>query len=174
MVARGSPVSAGSGPERTHEVAAAWVADTARMNGYARYWIFFVIVAVGLVLSWGQVGRKTDQVMAEQDVIYLQTEVACRPQRAPCAAVAHDRALVLGPDGDGLQLRSAGFDADHLLGIEYAYVDADGEEISRSGIDRLASSWRIGRPPTAAGKLRASVLSNGEKTVAEFPLSISR
>jgi hypothetical protein len=144
------------------------------MNGYARYWIFFVIVAVGLVLSWGQVGRKTDQVMAQQDVIYLQTETPCRPRQAPCAAVATDRALVLGPDGDGLRLRSAGFDADRLLGIEYAFIGADGEELARSAIDQSATSWRIGHPPTAASEIRASVLVNGEKTVAEFPLSLNR
>lgn len=140
------------------------------MQGYARYWIFFVIVAVGLALSWGQVGRKTREVMAEQDVIYLQTETPCRPRHQPCAAVAADRALVLGPDGEGLRVRSAGFDAGQLLGLEYGFFGADAGDVISSGVGRSASDWHIAAPPAAATGLRVSVLSNGEKTVAEFPL----
>ena len=140
------------------------------MNGYARYWIFFVIVAIGLVLSWGQVGLKTRQVMAEQDVVYLQTESPCRPRERPCAAVAADRALVLGPDGAGLRLRQAGFDAGGLLGVEFEFLGADGRDIVESGSGKSAPPWQIGEPPAAATGLRVSVLTNSEKTVAEFPL----
>lgn len=139
-------------------------------TGYARYWIFFVIVAVGLVLSWGQVGRKTRQVMAEQDVVYLHTETPCRPRERPCAAVATDRALVLGPDGAGLRLRQTGFDQGQLHGIEYAFLGIDGEETVASGSGPSAYEWQIGEPPVPAAVLRVSVLANGERTVAEFPL----
>jgi hypothetical protein len=140
------------------------------MQGYARYWIFFVIVALGLVLSWGQVGRKTREVMAEQDVIYLQNETPCRPRHQPCAAVAADRALVLGPDGEGFRLRSAGFDPDQLLGLEYGFIGADDGDVISSGFAPSGADWQIGAPPAAATGLRVSILSNGEKTVAEFPL----
>ena len=75
-----------------------------------RYWIFFVIVAVGLVLSWGQVGRKTEHELRERPVDFLSVESGCDPMHAPCAAYAGERAMVLGPEQGGLLLKLAGID----------------------------------------------------------------
>ena len=61
------------------------------MSRQGRYWIFFVIVAVGLALSWGQVGRKTRQALEIEPVLLLVTETPCTPMATPCAAVGRDR-----------------------------------------------------------------------------------
>ena len=84
------------------------------MTRLGRYWLFFVIVAVGLALSWGQVGRKAQRALDSSPVVYLHTETPCRPQLAPCAAVAGDRALVLGPAQNGLLVKQAGLRDDEL------------------------------------------------------------
>jgi hypothetical protein len=140
------------------------------MQSQARYWIFFVIVAVGLVLSWGQVGRKTERAIAERPVVYLVAERPCRPRQAPCAALAGDRALVLGPAGDGLRLRQAGFAGDTLVRIDIEYVDGLDEVIQRGGVDPALADWRLQSPPAGARRLRVSVESNVDLSVAEFPL----
>lgn len=67
------------------------------MGNWNRLWIFFVIVAVGLVLSWGQIGQKAGQLSIDR---LLDTETPCRPQVVPCAAYGADVALVLGPGSE--------------------------------------------------------------------------
>ena len=87
------------------------------MNRTNRLWIFFVIVAVGLVLSWGQVGRVESQRVAPRDGVWLDTEVPCTPLEAPCAAYGGSLALVLGPDRPGrLRLKVVGNDNPRIGG----------------------------------------------------------
>jgi hypothetical protein len=139
------------------------------MRGQARYWVFFVIVAIGLVLSWGQVGRKTQQVIEQEDVVYLIAESLCRPASAPCAAVGGDRALVLGPDTAGLRLEQTGFERGALSRIEVEFLDLTGQTRSATAIDPVSTAWRITGVPESISLIRVSVIGNRERSVAEFP-----
>ena len=88
------------------------------MNRTNRLWIFFVIVAVGLVLSWGQVGREQSQRIATPGGSWLDTETPCEPLAAPCAAYGGDAALVVGPERPGvLRLKLVGSDAPQFGGV---------------------------------------------------------
>lgn len=136
----------------------------------AKYWIFFVIVAVGLALSWGQIGRKTERALESGPLVYLDTERPCRPREAPCAALASDRALVLGPMASGLGIRQTGLPLQAVARVEAVSLSADGSEID-SHLPALGSEvWRLNELPLDAVRLRVRVDANGETTVAEFPL----
>lgn len=65
-------------------------------------WIFFVIIAVGLVLSWGRTGQRLQKEQTDAggglDVDrVLSPESPCRPLQSPCAAFGQTLAVVLGP-----------------------------------------------------------------------------
>lgn len=140
------------------------------MSRTGRYWLFFVIVAVGLALSWGQVGRKTQRVLQETPVVYLQTEADCRPFSAPCAALGGDRALIVGPAGNGLRARQTGFDTAALVTVEVIAFSADGGEVQRRVLP-LNGDWLLLPVPSEARRLRYRITSNSETTAAEFPLA---
>ena len=140
------------------------------MSRLGRYWIFFVIVAVGLALSWGQVGRKAQRALEASPVVFLATEPGCRARIAPCAAVASDRALVLGPDSDGLRLRQAGLAATAIVRVEVVFLAADGSELGDRVLVSAPDGWRIKGLTQDARSLRVRVLGNGDTTVADFSL----
>ncbi len=139
------------------------------MSRLGKYWIFFVIVAVGLALSWGQVGRKAERVLQEDPVVYLVVEPGCAPARTPCAAVARDRALVLGPGADGLLLRQTGFDADGIIRVEVQWLAPDGTLVGERQLDAKNGNWLIRDFAEASGSLRVRVVGNHDVTVADFP-----
>ena len=139
------------------------------MSRLGKYWIFFVIVAVGLALSWGQVGRKAERVLQEDPVVYLAAEPGCAPARAPCAAIANDRALVLGPDTAGLLLRQTGFDADEIIRVEAQLLAPDGVVVSERQLDAKNGNWLIRDFGESDGLLRVRVIGNRDVTVADFP-----
>ena len=157
MAPRGLQGFAGSGP----------------MSRLGRYWIFFVIVAVGLALSWGQVGRKAQRALDSSPVVYLHTETPCRPQLAPCAAVAGDRALVLGPAQNGLRVKQAGMRLADVKTAAATFLAADGAELGDEVLIRGADEWQIRRLPEATRSLRLRFVSDGDTTVAEFPVQAS-
>lgn len=140
------------------------------MGRTARYWLAFAIVAVGLALSWGQVGRKTQRVLEQVPVVYLQTEQPCRPRRAPCAAFAEDRALVLGPGPHGLALKPAGWPLSDIARVETVELRADATESGTSVPVRDHDGWSIPSPQPDAAVLRVRVSESGDLTVADFPL----
>jgi hypothetical protein len=133
------------------------------------YWLIFVIVAVGLVLSWGQVGRKAARVMAETPVQMLQVEDGCRPAQAPCAALGLDRALVLGPGSGGLILRVTGVTAP-VRAIEVLALSARGDETALVPL-AVGDAWVLDRLPPEPAMLRVSLELEDGVTVAEFPLT---
>ncbi len=136
-----------------------------------RYWLFFVIVAVGLALSWGQVGRKAHRVLNDQQLIVLETEAACRPSRAPCAALARDRALVLGPTDSGLALRRTGLAGSQIISAEVVLLTAGDVVLGRRELAGTMDTWRVGDIPPNATVLRVYIQGNHDATLAEFPLS---
>jgi hypothetical protein len=140
------------------------------MSRLGRYWIFFVIVAVGLALSWGQVGRKAQRVLEEEPVIYLATEPDCMAANEPCAAFAGDRALILGPDDRGLRIRQTGLMAGSIVGAEVAFLAADGSEMAKYPLPATPESWWVDDIPEGARSLRVRVIGSDETTAAEFVL----
>ena len=140
------------------------------MSRVGRYWLFFVIVAVGLALSWGQVGRKTHRVLLDEPVVYLQTEKDCRPRTAPCAAVGRDRAVVLGPATAGLLARTTGLDETAITAVEVIMLGADGTTLESRVLVANVPAWRVADLPDGTRLLRYRISANKETTVAEFPL----
>lgn len=140
------------------------------MTRIGRYWIFFVIVAVGLALSWAQVGNKTRRMLLDEPLVYLNTDADCRPRVAPCAAVGGDRALVLGPGQTGLIARRTGLDANDLVSAEVIMFDGEGKELLRTALLADARDWRLGPLPDATHSLRIHIVAHSGNTVAEFPL----
>jgi hypothetical protein len=140
------------------------------MSRQGRVWLLFVIVAVGLALSWGQVGRNTQRAIEDRPVVLLRTEQPCRPRAAPCAAVAEDRALVLGPAGRGLAVKAVGWRIEDIARIEAVALADDGTEIPVALPVRDHEGWSVPMPPAAAALLRVRVEQAREATVADFPL----
>lgn len=140
------------------------------MSRLGRYWIFFVIVAVGLALSWGQVGRKAQRVLESDPVVFLLTEPGCRPNLEPCAAMAGDRAVVLGPVQTGLQVKQTGISPADIADVQAAFLAADGEPVGARILTRQGDAWSVPDLPASVRILRIRVTSNHDVTVAEFPL----
>ena len=140
------------------------------MSRQGRYWIFFVIVAVGLALSWGQVGRKTRQVLEDEPVLLLATEAPCTPMVSPCAAVGSDRALLLGPDMQGLRIRQTGIPVAEIDRVEAVFVGTEGQASEPAELYPDDDAWIVSEMPSTPGRLRVRVVGNRDVTVAEFPL----
>ncbi|MCB1723284.1 MAG: hypothetical protein H6959_09300 [Chromatiaceae bacterium] len=135
-----------------------------------RYWIFFVIVAVGLVLSWGQVGRKTEHELRERPVDFLSVESGCDPMHAPCAAYAGERAMVLGPEQGGLLLKLAGIDPASVASVEAVLLDPGGDAAATRQLRQGNGGWVLPLSGASnASQVRISV-NAGATTVADFPL----
>ena len=60
-------------------------------------WYFFMLVAAGLILSWGQVGQRYKQTapVDTREYLLLRTEPDCDLLAGPCAAFAPDYAIVI-------------------------------------------------------------------------------
>ena len=140
------------------------------MSRQGRYWILFVIVAVGLALSWGQVGRKTRQALEDEPVLLLATEAACTPRLSPCAAVGRDRALLLGPDERGLRLRQTGIPLAEIIRVEAEFVGKAARTSEPTKLYPDGDAWIVPEVPAVPGALRVRVVGNHDITVAEFPL----
>ena len=73
-----------------------------------------MLVAAGLILSWGQVGKRIDnrQVPDQREYLLLRTEADCDLEKLPCAAYAPDYAIVVKltrqQGWHTLQVRTAG------------------------------------------------------------------
>ena len=140
------------------------------MRAQARYWILFVIVAVGLALSWGQVGRKTQRAMESEPVVYLVTEQPCRPVVSPCAATGTDRALVLGPDRGGMRIRQTGIHFGDIVRVEVTLLGQQGQDLGSRILQPVDQTWPVTEIPSSARALRVRLVGNRELTLAEFPL----
>ena len=140
------------------------------MTRQASYWIFFVIVAVGLALSWGQIGRKTHRVFEAEPFVFLKTESSCRPRAMPCAAMAGDRAVLLGPVPGGLVVRQTGLDTAGITRVELIALSADGSELGSYLAALRGDTWLVPDVPSQTTVLRVRVVGNRDTSVADFPL----
>jgi hypothetical protein len=132
--------------------------------------LFFVIVAVGLALSWGQVGRKAQRTLEETPVVFLATEPDCRARQVPCAAIGADRALVLGPDAGGVRIRQTGLAIASIVRAEVSFLAVDGSELGGRRLPSDPQGWRLVDIPADARGLHVRVVSSSETTAAEFAL----
>ena len=138
------------------------------MNRTNRYLMFYAILAVGLAISWSQVGRRTQVSPEVSDIRVLATEDNCRPLQAPCAAYAGNFALVLGPHADGLRLVGQGLPAAATLSVQH--LDGNGVRQTPPLLQALGDSqWLISSLP-ARGRLRVNLLQQQAQWVAEFRL----
>jgi hypothetical protein len=140
------------------------------MSRIGRYWLFFVIVAVGLALSWGQIGRKTRHALDAAPVSYLTVESNCLADLRPCAAIAGDHALVLGPVDRGLMLKQTGFDQASVVALEAAIVVDSADDEGVLAVQRADDGWFIPIKHNAGGRLQVRLTANGRTSVADFPL----
>ena len=111
-----------------------------------------------------------ERVLATQPVTYLQHEPACDPWKAPCAAFGSDRAIVVGPGGDGLQVKTTGFAAGSVVAAAGELLDADDRVVAEITFAPANLVWRLRVADGAARRLRVRIRATNETTVAEFPL----
>lgn len=139
------------------------------MANWHRLWIFFVIVALGLVLSWSLIGHKTGRM--EVGAI-LATETPCRPYQAPCAAFGSEMALVLGPGpGTDLLLKAAGQPLPQLLKVD---ILAAGQKVPQPvAVEALAAGiWRLHlTTPDIPHQGKLHIVLRGSSIRAVFPLA---
>jgi hypothetical protein len=142
------------------------------MTRSGRYWLFFVIVAVGLTLSWSQVARKTQRVLEATPVTYLDVEANCLANVRPCAALAGDHALVLGPVDSGLLLKQTGFAPESIASVEARRTDGDAD--TEAGVtlpvQAAGDGWLIQVDRPGLTGLQVRLAAQGRVSVAEYRL----
>jgi len=139
------------------------------MNRFNRYLVFYVILGVGLVLAWSQVGRRA-QLAQATEVMVMTTEEDCRAHAAPCAAYAKNFALVAGPRTDGSGLLLVGEKLPSGMQVEVAQLDA---QVRLMPVPLLRSAgkqrWFVEMAPDAA-RLRVNLTLAESQWIAEYPL----
>jgi hypothetical protein len=102
--------------------------------------------------------------------VFLLTERPCEPGSAPCAAVADDRAVVLGPGPNGLRVKQTGVPIADIVEVEAGFVGAAGELTGSRILMRHADAWLVSDVPASSRVLRIRIIGSRDVTVAEFPL----
>jgi hypothetical protein len=144
------------------------------MSRLSGYWLVFVVVAVGLILSWGQVGYKARDALDNDPVRYLSVEPDCRPMQVPCAAVTGDHALILGPARNGLRLVQTGLEPGKIRSVEASgqqgRSDAAEDSAKPVPVYPAAEGWSLVLPVPLPDVLRIRLITDGAASVADFPL----
>jgi len=141
------------------------------LNRTNAIWIFFVIVAVGLVLSWAQLGHKAEFGDAADPFSLLVAEPGCDLNRAPCAAYGTKLALVARVTRDGqLMLRLVGQPAETAPTAE---LQVPGSAPLAVPLRSLEPGWGGSVPPhaDAAATLRVRLRVGPDAYLAEFALN---
>ncbi len=141
-----------------------------------RVWIFFVIIAIGLALSWGRVGQNTREDMGEDDFLLLRTEPGCVLPRDTCAAYLSDVALVakaeMLPDARiGLYFKAVGLAPGEVEGFAVELLHEPEPPVTLAVLQR-ASDWQAiyaGKPLDWAS-VRVSFRHEGIRHVADYRL----
>ncbi len=135
-----------------------------------RYLIFYIILGLGLVASWTLVGKRA-RIAPDLGVRIMSVDDICRPLKTPCGAYAQHFALVLGPAGDGRNLRLVGerLPADaRLSALQY---DDKARELSPPLFQAEGNGrWRL-QPAAEAVRIRINLVSGEDQWLAEFPLA---
>lgn len=151
-------------------------------SSWDRVWIFFVIVAIGLVLSWNQVGRKTLTGIDNQGLEVLVTEKNCDIRREPCAAYGRSIAVVCQfVTESGAVLVRARLVAGKKMplrpdSVKFSFYDDDGaliqELISEMSAD---AQWvsRLSELPSQATRYRVNISMGDQGFVAEYAINRS-
>ena len=147
-----------------------------------KVWYFFMLVAAGLILSWGQVGQryKQSEKIDTREYLLLRTEQGCKLGMAPCAAYAPDYAIVVNlQDNKGwytVEVKTAGekLALDSVVKVtfepESSLYDAETLPVRFKEPDSWVSFIQLPDQTKTIWKLRVSV-ERGEKVmVAEYRL----
>lgn len=133
--------------------------------------MFYAILAVGLAISWAQVGKRA-QLKPNANLHIMSIEEDCQPYRAPCGAYASEFGLVLGPDSGRANsgLRMQGVSLPDSIEFDVSQLDGGALEMEKPLFMRLSdNAWRV-QPLPREGRLRINVLHQGKQWMAEFPL----
>lgn len=141
-----------------------------------RLWIFFVIIAIGLALSWGRVGQNTREDMGSDDFLLLRSEPNCALLQGACAAYLSDMALVakavtLADARLGLYFKLVGVDVGGVdeFTVQLIHAPAPPQTLA---VLRRVDDWQAiysGKPLTQ-GQVRVSFKYGGSKYVADYSL----
>ena len=138
------------------------------MSRNGRYLLFYAILGIGLAISWGQVGKRT-QLVPGANVRVLSTESDCRPRSYPCAAYASDFALVLGPERNGLRLMGENVPQGAELKVQY--LDLSGKLLEPPLVRQIeAQAWLLNLPQGDL-RVRVNLLRDQQQWTADFVLS---
>jgi len=147
-----------------------------------KVWYFFMLVAAGLILSWGQVGQRYKQKedFDTREYLLLRTEPDCNLVVAPCAAYAPDYAIVVNlqdnKDWHTVEVKTAGekLALDSTVQISFepesSLYDTEVLPIRFREPDSWVSFIQLPDQEKTVWKLRISVERDNKVMVAEYPL----
>lgn len=139
------------------------------MQNFNRYLVFYVILAVGLVIAWSQVGQRAE-LRQEADLGLMQTEQDCRPRKAPCAAYAGHFAILLGPLPRGEALLVVAEQLPAGAELQVTQLDRQARTLETPLLRPQGQDRWILEAATEAVQLRLTVSVQGRRWVADFPL----
>ncbi len=146
-------------------------------------WYFFMLVAAGLIFSWGQVGTKYKQKeqIDTREYLLLRTEADCDLSREACAAYAPDYALVaylqFNQGWQTLIVKAAGEALSESSRIklslepESSLYEAEMLPVRFKAPDSWYSDFQLPDQTKTVWKLRVKVEANETRVwVADYPL----
>jgi len=139
------------------------------MQNFNRYLVFYVILAVGLVVAWSQVGRRAE-LRQEAGLSLMQTEQDCRPREAPCAAYAGHFALIVGPNRKAQGLLVVAEKLPLQAALEAVQLDRQARVLAPPLLEPQGQGRWIIKIASEAVQLRLSVDLEGRRWLAEYPL----
>jgi hypothetical protein len=147
-----------------------------------KVWYFFMLVAAGLILSWGQVGQRYKQKenIDTREYLLLRTESGCNLAVAPCAAYAPDYAIVANlqdnKDWYTVEVKTAGekLTLHSIVKVtfepESSLYETEILHVRFKEPDSWVSFIQLPDQEKTVWKLRVSVERDNEVMVAEYPL----
>jgi len=139
------------------------------MQNFNRYLIFYIILAVGLVIAWSQVGHRAE-LRQEAGLSLMQTEQDCRPRKAPCAAYAGHFALLVGPVPQGPALLVVAEKLPPGAALEVIQLDRQAHTLEAPLLRPQGEGRWILQVASEAVQLRLTVAAEGRRWLAEYPL----
>jgi hypothetical protein len=147
-----------------------------------KVWYFFMLVAAGLILSWGQVGQRYRQKenIDTREYLLLRTEKECYLDVAPCAAYAPDYAMVVNlQDKKGwhtIEVKTVGerLSMESMVKItfepESSLYETETLPVRFKEPDSWVSFVQLPDLSKTVWKLRVSIERGSKVMVADYPL----